>query len=52
VGEAEAFEQPQRGRASLPHSGRKPSLPTSRMPRPSNHGAFWEGLGLAQYSWC
>jgi hypothetical protein len=37
--------------ASLPHSGRKPSLPTSRMPRPSNR-AFWEGLGLAQYSWC
>lgn len=37
--------------ASLPHSGRKPSLPTSRMPRPSNR-AFWEGLGLARYSWC
>ena len=34
----------------LPHSGRKPSLPTSRIPRPSNR-AFWQGLEMAQYSW-
>jgi hypothetical protein len=35
---------------SLPHSGRKSCLSTSRISSPSNR-AFWEGLEMAQYSW-